>query len=235
MWAVRSFIRFVSNHTFVGFAWYRIVFGFVVLATWQLGLIEWSGTDVSRPRLLYLHGFRSSPASRKVTVLREHLAARGLGDRLAAPALSHVPAQAIAQAEALIAAGDGPFTMVGSSLGGYYATWLAEKFELRAVLINPAVVAPVSLDAYVGTQTNLYTGESFEFTAAHVEQLRALEVPTVTPARYLLMIETGDEVLDYRHAVARYVGSRQIVLGGGDHSFSRFPEFLGQILEFAGL
>lgn len=186
-------------------------------------------------KILYLHGFRSSPASWKVRLLGDHLAAAGLGEHLLCPALSPVPRVAMAQAEALIAAADGPLTLVGSSLGGYYATWLAERHDLRAVLINPAVLAPLSLTEHLGRQTNLHTGEAFELTGAHIDQLRALEVECITPARYLLLVETGDEVLDYREAVARYAGARQIVLEGGDHSFTRFPEFLPQILEFCGL
>jgi predicted esterase YcpF (UPF0227 family) len=185
--------------------------------------------------ILYLHGFRSSPASWKIRLLSEQMAAAGLGDRLTCPTLSHIPNAAIAQAEALISAADGPLTLIGSSLGGYYATWLAEKHDLRAVLINPAVLAPLSLTEHLGRQTNLHTGESFEFTAAHIDELRALEVTKITPERYLLLVETGDEVVDYREAVARYAGCRQIVLEGGDHSFTRFPEFVPQILEFCGL
>lgn len=185
--------------------------------------------------ILYLHGFRSSPASTKSRLLADTLSARGQSERFFCPALSPVPRQAIAQAEAIISAQAGPLTLVGSSLGGFYATWLAEKFDLRAVLINPAVVAPVSLDEYIGTQTNLYTGESFAFTSEHIEQLRALEVQHVSPERYLLMVETGDEVLDYRQAVARYAGCRQWVLEGGDHSFTRFPDLMPQLLEFCGL
>jgi predicted esterase YcpF (UPF0227 family) len=187
------------------------------------------------PRILYLHGFRSSPASWKVRLLSDYMAAAGLEDKFVCPALSHVPKLAIEQAEALIAATAGPVALVGSSLGGYYATWLAEKHNLPAVLINPAVLAPLSLSEHLGTQTNLYTGETFDFTAAHVDELRALEVAQITPSRYLLLVETGDEVLDYRQAVTRYVGCRQIVCEGGDHSFTRFPEFLPQILEFCGL
>ena len=185
--------------------------------------------------ILYLHGFCSSPASRKSQLLAAALNARGLGQRFFCPALAHVPDVAIAQAELIIGQHDGPLTLVGSSLGGYYATHLAERFNLRAVLINPAVVAPVSLDAFIGTQTNLYTGESFDFTAEHIAQLRALEVKRVTPERYLLLVENGDELLDYRQAVARYAGCRQVVLEGGDHSFTRFPEMLPQLLEFCGL
>ena len=90
--------------------------------------------------------------------------------------------------------------MVGSSLGGYYATWLTERHGLRAVLVNPAVVAPLALESFVGMQDNLYTGERFEFTAQHLDELRALEVAAITrPERYWLLAETGDEVLATDH------------------------------------
>ncbi|MBW7902045.1 MAG: alpha/beta fold hydrolase [Rhodocyclaceae bacterium] len=184
--------------------------------------------------LLYLHGFRSSPLSWKARLLGEAMAAHGLADRFHCPALSHDPVAAVAQAEAALAE-HGPCTLVGSSLGGYYATWLAEKHDLAAVLINPAVVAPLSLEAYVGPQTNLYTGETFAFTAAHVAALHALKAPAITPARYWLLVEEGDEVLDYREAVRRYAGCRQTVLPGGDHGFTRFPDFVPQIVESCGL
>ena len=187
------------------------------------------------PGILYLHGFRSSPASTKARQLADLMDARGQGKRYFCPALSPVPNEAIAQAEAIIEAQPGPLTLVGSSLGGYYATWLAEKFDLRAVLINPAVVAPLALDEFVGTQTNLYTGEPFEFTQAHIDQLHALEAPQITPSRYLLMVETGDEVLNYRDALARYAGCQQIVREGGDHSLTCFTELLPQLLEYCGL
>jgi predicted esterase YcpF (UPF0227 family) len=185
--------------------------------------------------ILYLHGFCSSPQSWKARALADALAQRGLGDRLFCPFLSYVPDEAIAQAEAIIAQAPGPLTVVGSSLGGFYATWLAEKHDLPAVLINPAVIAPISLEKHLGVQSNLHTGETFELTVEHIRQLRALEVPRITSSRYLSMVETGDEVLDYREAVKRYAGCRQIVLEGGDHSFTRFPEYLPQLIEFCGL
>ena len=185
--------------------------------------------------ILYLHGFCSSPASWKARLLASAMNAHGQAGNFFCPALSPVPNEAIAQAEGIIGAQVGPLTLVGSSLGGYYATFLAEKFDLRAVLINPAVVAPISLKEYIGTQTNLYTNESFEFTAHHIAQLHALEAPHITPERYLLMLETGDEVLDYRQAICRYAGCRQTVLAGGDHSFTHFPDLLPQLLEYCGL
>lgn len=183
--------------------------------------------------ILYLHGFRSSPLSWKARLLGEAMAARGLS--YACPALSHVPEAAMACAEAIIATAPEPVTLVGSSLGGFYATWLAEKHGLRAVLVNPAVLAPLSLTRYIGTQTWMYSQESFEFTAEHIEQLRGMEVPTLNPARYLLLVEEGDEVLDCREAVKRYAGATQVVLPGGDHSFTQFPKYISQIIEFSQL
>ncbi|MGB0129399.1 MAG: YqiA/YcfP family alpha/beta fold hydrolase [Rhodocyclaceae bacterium] len=186
--------------------------------------------------IVYLHGFRSSPASQKVQRLASHMAARGLGDRLWCEQLPIGPKAAVALAEGAIARCSVPPTLVGSSLGGFYATWLAEKHGLRAVLVNPAVVAYLSLAQFVGPQTNLYTGETFDFTPAHVAEIEALDVAQITrPERYWLLAETGDELLDYRQAVAKYQGARQTVIQGGDHSFQHFGDFLDPILEFAGL
>ena len=189
--------------------------------------------------IIYLHGFRSAPASIKAQALKARMTERSLADRFWCEQLPVSPRAAIALAEAEIAraraAGLTP-TVVGSSLGGYYATWLAERHDLQAVLVNPAVVAPLELGAYVGTQDNMYTGERFEFTRGHIDELRALEVAAITrPQRYWLLVETGDEVLDYRHAVDKYAGAHQTVLEGGDHGFSRWEDYLDAVIAFAGL
>ncbi|HRP23733.1 YqiA/YcfP family alpha/beta fold hydrolase [Thauera sp.] len=189
--------------------------------------------------IIYLHGFRSAPASIKAQALRARMLERGLAERFWCEQLPVSPRAAIALAEAEIAraraAGLTP-TLVGSSLGGYYATWLAERHALHAALVNPAVVAPLELGAYVGMQDNMYTGERFEFTREHIDELRAIEVPTIAhPERFWLLVETGDEVLDYRHAVAKYAGARQTVLEGGDHGFSRWNDYLDALIAFAGL
>ena len=123
---------------------------------------------------------------------------------------------------------------MGSSLGGYYATYLAEKHDLRAVLLNPAVRPYELLKDHLGAQQNLYTGERYEFTARHVEELRALEVAAITPGRYLLVAATGDEVLDYRSAVERYRGCRQLVIAGSDHGLSDFSDYLDLVLGYCG-
>jgi predicted esterase YcpF (UPF0227 family) len=185
--------------------------------------------------ILYLHGFRSSPQSFKAQILGDFLRARGMGDQFVCPALPHVPDEALALCDEIIAQSRTPVTVAGSSLGGFYATWLAETHKLKAVLVNPAVVAPLALRDYLGPQTNMYTGEVFEFTETHIAQLARREIQEVTPARYLLLVEKGDEVLDYRQAVEKYAGARQVVLDGGDHSFTRFRDYADQILEFSGL
>lgn len=186
--------------------------------------------------IIYLHGFRSGPQSWKSRSLKARMDQLGIGDAFWGGQLPVSAHEAMALAEAQIARSSTPPTLVGSSLGGYYATCLAERHGLKAVLVNPAVLAPLSLSAYVGTQTHMYTGEPFDFTLDHVEQLRAIEPPAITrPERYWLMVETGDEVLDYRHAVARYAGARQTVLEGGDHSFTQWDNYLDLILAYARL
>jgi len=185
--------------------------------------------------ILYLHGFTSGPQSHKALALGARMHERGLGGCFVCPQLPASPRQAIALAVGLIAH-HGVSTVVGSSLGGYYATYLAQTFDLKAVLVNPAVVAHLSLKDFVGPQRWLYSGESFEFTLDHIEQLRAIEVPVLSRAqRFWLLAEEGDETLDYRHAVARYAGARQTVLPGGDHSFTRWDDYLDPVIDFAGL
>jgi len=184
--------------------------------------------------LIYIHGFNSSPASSKAQVLKTRLEALGRGAEFAAPALPHSPAQAAALLDRVAIRHPGA-ALVGSSLGGYYATYLAEKHGLKAVLLNPAV-RPYDLFAgHIGWQQNFHTGERYEFTAQHVEELRALEVAGITPGRYLLIAATGDEVLDYRAAVTRYQGCRQIVIDGGDHGLSEFALYLDPVIEFCGI
>lgn len=183
--------------------------------------------------LIYIHGFNSSSLSFKARLLRERMAALGRGAEWVSPDLDHHPRRAMAQLERLIADhGDGGVALVGSSLGGYYATYLAEKHGARAALVNPAVRPYELLSAYLGPQRNLYTGAQYALTARHLAELRELEVDRVTPEHYLLLVTTGDEVLDYRMATARYQGCRQVVVEGGDHGFTDFASYIDLVLEF---
>jgi predicted esterase YcpF (UPF0227 family) len=164
------------------------------------------------------------------------MAERGLGAHYACPALPPLAAEAIAAIEALLARHAGArVCFVGSSLGGYYATYLAEKHDARAVLVNPAIEPHVGLRAYLGEQKNFHTGAPYQLTEAHLRDWQALWVSRVTPSRYLLIVEAGDEVLDYRQAVTRYAGAEQLVIEGGDHSLHSFPQHLPRVLAFAGL
>jgi len=183
--------------------------------------------------IVYLHGFNSSPQSHKAQVLKRYMEERGLGEEFACPALP-VSARAAVGVIQGIVEGRGPACYVGSSLGGFYATYLVEKQGGKALLINPAIDPHVGLRAYLGTQKNLYSGETYELTERHLDEWRALYVPNITPERYLLVVETGDEVLDYRRAVSRYAGAEQVVVPGGDHSLQTFPQHLPRILSFAG-
>jgi hypothetical protein len=191
--------------------------------------------------IVYLHGFRSSPASAKASALGraiDELPAT-VRPRHRVPALDHDPARAIAQVLALVrdeSVDAADLTFVGSSLGGFYATYLAERLGARAVLVNPAMRPFDDLRPYVGVQTNLYTGEAFVVTPAHFDALAALRVPAITrPERYFLLVQTGDELLDYREAVAHFRGAWQYVEGGGDHGFQRFEAQIPAILRFAGV
>jgi predicted esterase YcpF (UPF0227 family) len=186
--------------------------------------------------LIYLHGFNSSPSSHKAMVLKEHLASLGLERHYACPALPHEPQAAVRAIETeLERCGRQVVTLVGSSLGGFYATYFAEKYALRAVLIQPAIHPHLGLEPLLGEQQNLYTGEPYELTRAHLEGWRALAVPSIDPERYLLLLETGDEVLDWREAARKYEGARMVVRDGGDHTLQSFPEHLPRILAFAGI
>jgi len=186
-----------------------------------------------RAMLIYIHGFNSSSQSGKARELISWMAERGLGEACLCPDLPDRPAAAIALLEGLIAQSAGPAKLIGSSLGGFYATYLAEKHDLKAVLVNPCVSCHEKLAAYVGSvQKNWHSGEEYVFSAAHLAELQALAQRPVHRERYFLLLESGDEVLDYREAVAAYPGVRQVVLEGGDHGFTRFGEYLPDILAF---
>ena len=190
------------------------------------------------PSIVYLHGFRSSPASAKAARLMAAVAALPPQVRpvLIVPELPHRPAQAMAVIDAIAVRQARRLCFVGSSLGGFYATVAAERHRARAVLINPAVRPDQELRAYAGMQVNLHTGAAFDVTADHFEELRAMRPMRVTrPDRYFLLVQSGDEVLDYRQAVAFYAGAWQFVGGGGDHGFAAFDAEVPAILRFAGV
>jgi uncharacterized protein len=185
--------------------------------------------------ILYIHGLNSSPDSLKASLLRRAMTQLGLAELLRVPALHHHPRQAIAQLEALIDELGRP-ALVGSSLGGYYATHLAERHGLPALLINPVVRPHLLFDGYLGPQKNHYSDEVWDLTADHVAALAELDVPTLQdPARYQVWLQTADETLDYRSAERYYRACAQRIQAGGDHGFQGFAERLPMLFSFAGI
>jgi hypothetical protein len=184
--------------------------------------------------ILYLHGFRSSPRSFKARVVGERMKALGRADELICPQLPASPKEAMALVLTLVERYPaGELAVIGSSLGGFYATWLAERIGCRAVLLNPAVDPLKDLDKHVGVTTEYHSDKSFEFKREYIEELRALKVDRITrPERYFLLAATGDEVLDYRDMLARYEGAPRHVIDGSDHAISEFPQYVDQVLAF---
>jgi len=191
------------------------------------------------PTIVYLHGLNSAPQSVKASMLAAVVATLPVAVRpqLAVPALDPRPATAMREVCAWIDAhATGELTLVGSSLGGFYATYLTERYAARAVVINPSVRPFDDLERHLGTQRDPYTGATWELTPAHFDELRALAVGAITrPERYWLLVQSGDEVLDWRLAVGYYAGAWQLVQGGGDHSFQQFAAQIPPLLRFAGV
>jgi predicted esterase YcpF (UPF0227 family) len=187
------------------------------------------------PHLLYLHGFRSSPRSFKARVVQQRMEAAGRAGDLTCPQLPASPKAAMDLVLTLVERYSGNLAIIGSSLGGFYATWLAERFGCRAALINPAVDPLKDLDKHVGITTEWHTGAPFEFKREYIDELAALKVGTITrPERYFLLAATGDEVLDYRDMVAHYAGAHQHVIQGSDHAVSEFEQYVDEVLAFCG-
>lgn len=185
-------------------------------------------------QFIYVHGFNSSPQSFKAQQTLALFRERGAEDQLSIPKLSHFPSEAMAQLRELVEASERAL-LIGSSLGGFYSTWLTEHYaQARAVLVNPAVAPHQLLEGMLGFTENYHSGERYELTQSHMDQLKALYLPEVThPDRLLLLQQEGDETLDYRDAVGYYRASAQIVQPGGSHAFDAFEQMLPVIMDFA--
>ena len=185
--------------------------------------------------LIYVHGFLSSPESVKAQATRRWLRQNAADIDYLCPGLSPYPEETRAQLTDLLTDISDPHVgLIGSSLGGFWSTWLVERFGLRAVLINPSVRPDQFVESVKGEpQQSYHTEDLYHMDDQHALQFRQAFKPHLKyPDRYWLLVQTGDETLDYRDAVARYAGCRQTVEYGGDHGFQNYAARLPAIIEF---
>ncbi|MBL4819683.1 MAG: esterase YqiA [Gammaproteobacteria bacterium] len=194
---------------------------------------------MTRPDLfvIYLHGFLSSPESKKAQQTIHYCNENGLGDNLLVPYMPGGPAETLEEIQQVIDSHkEGHIGLIGSSLGGYYATCLAEANNLKAVLINPAVRPYEQWSEYIGERKNYYSGDIHQITEEHVKELEDMDNKTLAyPENYMLLAKTADEVLDYRLSEARYQEGTCIIQEGGNHSFENYSAFLPIIFDFLAI
>lgn len=180
--------------------------------------------------IIYIHGFGSSGHGGKASLFREYFE-----EEVLAPSLSYVPNLAIDTLEQIIEIllqkGE-TVGLVGSSLGGYYSIYLACKYDLKAVLINPAIYPYKTLDK-IGMAMNYYDRTSFEVTSEHINQLKFLEVNDIeNQENFLTLLQTDDEVLDFNEAAEKLSNSELIMEEGGNHSFENIESYFRKIYNF---
>ncbi|WP_394128043.1 esterase YqiA [Vibrio hepatarius] len=188
--------------------------------------------------LLYIHGFNSSPLSHKANVMKAYCEEQRPDIKVVIPRLPCFPQSASALLLDIVNQykDDYRIGLVGSSLGGYMSMWLNAQFGFKAVVVNPAVKPYELLVDFLGEQENPYTNEKYFLEAVHIDELKALDTPSIaSPSDFWLLQQVEDEVLDYRQAVTHFSGARQTVEEGGDHSFVDFERYPAQIIEFLQL
>jgi len=170
-------------------------------------------------------------------MLRERMRALGREDEYVCPALPTSPRAAADLAYGL-ASGMAPSSvaLIGSSLGGYYATWLAERLGCRAVLLNPAITPARDLEGHLGRQPVYFSADEIDFRPEHLRELKEIDTPVISrPGRYFLVAATGDTLIDYRAMTNKYVGARQRVITGSNHELSDFDLYMDEVLDFCGI
>lgn len=180
--------------------------------------------------VVYLHGFQSSPQSLKARYVQAY-ATTHLALDFYCPALPDLPDQAITFIDQLLAhLPHDKIFLFGSSLGGFYATYFAEKYQCKTILINPAVAAPTLLTHYLGHQENPYTKNCYILTDAHIDDLKQIALPAPqTPDRYWLFLQMEDDVLDARQASQFFYSCRCLIEARGNHHFHNFHHYLPAI------
>ncbi|WNC71606.1 YqiA/YcfP family alpha/beta fold hydrolase [Thalassotalea psychrophila] len=186
-----------------------------------------------KKKILVIHGFNSSPQSLKAQITKQYIRQYFPNVEVICPQLLSNPNAAIKQLSNIIEEDlQCQWYLTGSSLGGYFATYLSDKYNFKAVLINPAVKPYELLEDILGEQTNPYTNEVYRVTVEHMQHLKKFEIDKINAKNFLVMVQTGDEVLDYQQAVDKYQQSQLCVQQDGDHSFINFSKMLPDIVNF---
>ena len=194
----------------------------------------WPTKESPMPTLLYLHGFNSSSQSKKALQTQHWLAENAPEVEFICPDLPPFANQAFAIIEGVVeSCKQRKIAVIGSSMGGFYATCLVEKYNMLGVLINPAVSPARGLDSWIGENENYITGEKWVFEQHHIAEFKALDPPVIRyPHHYMVLLQTADAVLDYRDAQMRYQGATVVIEEGGDHSFMHYEQHLPDIYQF---
>ena len=178
--------------------------------------------------IIYIHGFGSSGYGAKAKQFREYFK----DEAFIAPSLSYIPELAIKTLEELIESYNGKVTLIGSSLGGFYSIYLAQKYNLKAVLINPSIFPYITLKKVLGDAPSFYDDSSFFWKESHIEMLKNYVVDEVNQKNFMLLVQKGDETLDFNEAVNKLPDSTLIIEDGGSHSFDAIERHFDKIREF---
>jgi len=180
--------------------------------------------------IIYIHGFASSGQGHKARLFREYY--KNKNEKFMAPSLSYIPELAIQTLEEIIENSQEKISLMGSSLGGYYATYLAQKYDLKAVLINPSCYPYITLQKTLGYMQSFYDGSSFEWRESHLEMLKKYEVHELKQDNFMLLLQKGDETLDYKEAAKKFSEVTLVIEEGGSHSFDDIERYFEQTEEF---
>jgi predicted esterase YcpF (UPF0227 family) len=179
---------------------------------------------------IYIHGFGGSGQGLKASLFREYY--KSINKPFIAPSLSHIPDLAISTLEELIESYDGKVTLIGSSLGGYYAVYLANKYKIKAVLLNPSTEPFITVKNILDKDPEYYFSYNFIITDKHIGMLKKYETIINDPSLLTVMVQTGDELLDYKKALKKFSNSKQIVDEGGSHFFEDIEKYFETIEKF---
>jgi len=186
--------------------------------------------------IFYFHGFASSADSTKAIAFNDFIKEKFPNIYLHIPNIDNSIEKSFIQLEKLIGENEGDRLFIGSSLGGFYASYFAEKFDQKAVLINPASNPYLGMEMYLGKNTNYSTNEEFYLTKKDIEILKLNNVSKInSPSNYLVLMETGDDVIPFKYTLDFYAGCNFCIVNGGSHSFDSFKEKLGIISKFMKL